>query len=181
MSAPKLFLDLIHADAMPKRDPIMTILVVDADAAVRESVVAILENNGYNVIEAGSGESGLYQFDKHSSEVRLILTGMIMPGMSGIEMVKRILGSAPATRVVFMAAGQDPIPTEIDPRDHTILPKPFTPETLVKTVQECLSDSPTMNTWFAQARIWSRRVDKRMPVRTLRGLGSDRGTGSSSA
>src|SRR6267154_87028 len=88
---------------MPMPDIAETILVVDDDEQVRHLAANILQKHGYSVIEAGSGSDGLERFSKHHNEVDLVLSDVMMPEMSGTEMVQRILTIKPAMRVLMMS------------------------------------------------------------------------------
>lgn len=65
-----------------------TLLVVDDDTIVRQSVVAYLEDSGFDIIEAEQGQQGLDMFNNHSPD--LVLTDLKMPGMNGLELLAEI-------------------------------------------------------------------------------------------
>lgn len=66
-----------------------TILIVDDDDAVREILAETLEEFGYRVIRAGSGEEALLCLDR-DEEPDMIITDVRMPGMSGLELAERV-------------------------------------------------------------------------------------------
>lgn len=78
--------------------PLKTILIVDDEAVIRDLCMRALK--GYHVIEAGSGETALALFDKGGIDV--ILTDVMMPGMDGIELLKRIKEKEPTIVVIVM-------------------------------------------------------------------------------
>jgi CheY-like chemotaxis protein len=81
-----------------------TILVVDDDPVAVESMVALLEKSGYAVISAMDGPSGLEMARRHRPE--LILLDVLMPGMSGVETCRALLGEPALTDipVIFITA-----------------------------------------------------------------------------
>lgn len=113
-----------------------TILVVDDDSAIRKLTAKMLEKQGYGVIEADSGSQGLERFNQYRSQVNLILSDVVMPQMSGTEMVERILALDPSVLVLFMTgyAADATLPKCVP-----VLPKPFTAEMLDQTVRQRLA------------------------------------------
>src|SRR5262245_55770224 len=126
----------------------VTILVVDDNVNIRRAAARILAGQGYKVIEAASGPEGVVQFEKHLNDVSVIVTDTVMPRMSGVDMVRRIMSSALSVKVVFMANYDDAELCEIDPREYAILQKPFMPEAMIKTVRECLTGNVAMRSIF---------------------------------
>jgi CheY-like chemotaxis protein len=84
-----------------------TILVVDDDAAVRNLSLTLLRRCGFRTLEAFDGESGLSTFLRHQNDVDLVLTDVVMPKVSGPQMVDKILESNPSVKVVFMSGTQN--------------------------------------------------------------------------
>ena len=123
-----------------KNNRLVTILVVESDAAVRQFAATILHDHGYEVIVASSGLAGLETFRKHESDITLIVTGIVMPEITGVEMVRQVLTIAPSIKVVFMMGYSESL-SEIDPREYAILQKPFAAEALLKAVHDCLSSN----------------------------------------
>jgi CheY-like chemotaxis protein len=64
-----------------------TILVVEDDEAVREFIRLVLEDLGYRVIVAQDGQEGLDVYRQHQSEIAMVISDVVMPGMDGIELV----------------------------------------------------------------------------------------------
>src|SRR4051794_20243812 len=83
---------LPHSEAM--REP-QTILVVDDDAIILRFVGITLKRQGYAVHQANSGDEGLQYFTDHGGGIAMVLTDVIMPGMSGPQMIERILAVQP--------------------------------------------------------------------------------------
>ena len=128
------------ASDLGKNNRLVTILVVESDAVVRQFAATILHDHGYEVIVESSGLAGLETFRKHESDITLIVTGIVMPEITGAEMVRQVLTIAPSIKVVFMMGYSESL-SEIDPREYAILQKPFAAESLLKAVHDCLSSN----------------------------------------
>jgi len=129
----------VRDQRLPTQQRPACILVVDDDALVRRFVVASLQSRGFAVLEAGSGQEGLkYFFEKN--DIQLVVSDILMPVMSGPEMVQRILKLEPSVKVMFMT-GTDPDKRllGLSARKYLLLHKPFTIDTLLKSVQQCLT------------------------------------------
>ncbi len=114
------------------------ILLVDDDASVRGLAATILKHHGYNVIEADSGITGVNCFAEHHSIIGLVVSDIMMPHMTGPEMVDKILALDSSVAVMFMtgcAIGSDL------PESVAVLAKPFTPGALLQAVRICLNTS----------------------------------------
>jgi two-component system, cell cycle sensor histidine kinase and response regulator CckA len=121
-----------------------TILLVDDDPLVRRVVAQVLLRFGYDVIEADCGPTGLECFLRHRKRVDLVVSDVLMPRMSGPEMIREIHRVDPSARVVFMTGYlADERTREIirqgAPESAPILAKPFTHERLLATVAQCLA------------------------------------------
>jgi CheY-like chemotaxis protein len=75
-----------------------TVLVVDDDAAVRNLSLTLLRRCGFRTLEAFDGESGLSTFLRHQHDVDLVLTDVVMPKVSGPQMVDKILEFNPSVK-----------------------------------------------------------------------------------
>jgi two-component system, cell cycle sensor histidine kinase and response regulator CckA len=80
-----------------------TILVVDDEALVRDLATAILEENGYTVINACSGEEALSIYTGRGKEIDLVIMDMLMPGMDGRKTYRAIKEINPDVKVVFVS------------------------------------------------------------------------------
>jgi PAS domain S-box-containing protein len=116
-----------------------TVLLVDDEEGVRKLVCAILQANGYSVIEAGNGISALAAYEKNSHKIDLVLTDVVMPQMDGFELAERLAAANPEVKILFMSGYRDsPIGgAEIKP-NRPFLHKPFTPDVLLAKVREIL-------------------------------------------
>jgi PAS domain S-box-containing protein len=117
-----------------------TILLVEDEAVVRRLVAEILETNGYAVLQAGDGPSALELLRRHTGEVDLLLTDVVMPGMSGPDVAGAVAAMRPGTHVLYMSGYTD---SAID--HHGVLEpgiaflqKPFGADDLAAKVREVL-------------------------------------------
>ena len=116
-----------------------TILLTDDQAGVRAPLRRILEESGYRVIEAGGGEEALAVAGRLDGPIHLLLTDIVMPGMSGVELARK-LGESRAMKVLFMSGfSPEAVATEgkLLP-GSSFLSKPFTATALIDRVQETL-------------------------------------------
>ena len=115
------------------------ILVVDDDEMVLRYVSATLKRQGYRVYPANSGQEGLRFFSEHGASLSMILTDVLMPDLSGPQMVERILAVKPAMPIAFMTgtANEARLPRP-QTKTYMLIHKPFTPQKLLATVRDCL-------------------------------------------
>jgi CheY-like chemotaxis protein len=109
------------------------ILVVDDDEMVRHLVSVSLRSAGYSVMEAGSGTEALEVLSR-STEVGMLVTDIRMPGMDGLELVRRARDGNPCIKVLYMTGFTD---QPVEP-GATVLQKPFEPEVLRRHVARSL-------------------------------------------
>jgi CheY-like chemotaxis protein len=111
-----------------------TILVVEDEASVRTYCCAVLRRSGYRVLEAPGPVEALDTIQSAENAVKLILTDITMPVMSGKEMVKRIdRVQLPDLRVLYMSGYSENIQAGLD-----LLEKPFTSADLLKRVRAAM-------------------------------------------
>jgi len=117
-----------------------TVLLVEDEESVRQLVRETLSSRGYNVVEAENGEAGLAAAEKHTGVIHLVITDVVMPGMSGREMVKQLSHSRQGTKVLYLSGyTEDSIISEGAIESGTaFLQKPFTLQNLSKKVREVL-------------------------------------------
>jgi len=116
-----------------------TVLVVDDDISVRESLKSALEDFGYRIILAGDGEEGLALFRENVDVVNIVLLDMIMPKMPGRELLREMLKIDPDVRVII-SSGHDKNHFE-DPiikSAKNYLKKPFEIMALEKAIRQVL-------------------------------------------
>src|SRR5687768_13953235 len=110
-----------------------TILVVEDEAAVRRLTCRILKREGYTVLEAPDGRHAIVTWDAHPGEIDLLLTDVVMPGMSGKELAER-LGIEP----VFMSGYTDDMMLRHGVEGLRLVQKPFDAQTLLGAVRSAL-------------------------------------------
>ncbi len=120
------------------------ILLVEDDEAVRLLARKILTGKGYAMSQASSGEGGLAELGRCDGAVDLLITDMVMTGMSGAQMVTLARKILPRLKVLFMSGYLDrgALPAELEsPSGVYFLQKPFTPETISRKVREVLDSA----------------------------------------
>ncbi len=113
-------------------------LVVEDDADVREVLRGQLVDLGFSVVEAASGDEGAYLVDQIDG-LRLVISDVVMPGMGGIELARRIQADHPDIRVILVSGFS--FDTSVDTADLVILRKPWDKAALVgaigRTTEAC--------------------------------------------
>lgn len=141
---PRAVQDVPHPEAGggPERAGIgsETLLVVEDEHGVRRLLAHILTRQGYKVLEAANGEEALELFCKHSGEINLVLTDMVMPQMTGRELGERLLEIRPALKIVYMSGYTDDVlmRTGTLSANMPFLQKPLRPEVLAAKIRETL-------------------------------------------
>ena len=112
-----------------------TILVVDDEEGVRQLCAAVLQSNGYDAIEASSGNGALAAFEKNGHKIDLVLTDVVMAQINGFELGRQLRERKPAVKVLYMSGYPE---HARDPAATAFLHKPFTPDALLGKVREVL-------------------------------------------
>ncbi|MFL6111759.1 MAG: response regulator, partial [Catenulispora sp.] len=131
------------AQAEPAPGGGRSVLVVEDDEDVRDLVVLMLSRSGYQVTEAPSPDKALVLLDVAKSEVDLLLSDIVMPGMSGIELAESVRAIRPGTPVLLMSgytAGTLPDDASLPP-GVSLIRKPFTRAALLGAVEQALAGS----------------------------------------
>ena len=116
-----------------------TILLVDDEEGVRKLCCAVLETNGYNVLEADNAQSALAAYDKNAHKVDLLLTDVVMRQMNGFELGSALSERTPWLKILYMSGYRDQAGgTEPGQAPVTFLNKPFTPDALLAKVRQVL-------------------------------------------
>jgi signal transduction histidine kinase/DNA-binding response OmpR family regulator len=119
-----------------------TILIVEDDHAVMRATVATLKNGGYTVLTAANGDEACRLVQRHSGDIDLVLSDVVMPQLGGPELAEFLATARPDTPIIFMTGYSDyPIVTENG--DNRIakrraIMKPFRPNELLSIVREVL-------------------------------------------
>jgi two-component system cell cycle sensor histidine kinase/response regulator CckA len=117
-----------------------TILLVEDEPAVRELTRMVLSGRGYSVIEALNPQEAERLAGSYGAEIHLLLTDVVMPGMSGRELAKRLTARHPHLRVLYMSGYTYNVIAEGGTLEEGVsfLQKPFTPQVLSQKVRETL-------------------------------------------
>jgi PAS domain S-box-containing protein len=126
---------------LPRGDGV-GVLLVDDEAAIRSVATTILEERGYRVRTAAEGAAALRVLAQHRSEIAVVVTDMLMPGMDGTALLRELHRIDPSLRVVGMTGvGEAPGATD-SPAVSALIMKPFTVRTLVCTLHDVLQPPP---------------------------------------
>jgi PAS domain S-box-containing protein len=120
-----------------------TILLVEDEDAVLVLVQKILTQEGYRVLAARNGKEALRLCGQHHGAIHLLLTDVVMPGMSGRETAARLSLLQPHMKVVYMSgyADDELMRQGVLDQGASFLPKPFTPDVLIGKVREALDSA----------------------------------------
>jgi two-component system cell cycle sensor histidine kinase/response regulator CckA len=121
----------------PERNTLETILVVEDHPVVREAVCDILERAGFCVLSAGSGAQAIEVDSFTEGTIHLLLSDVMMPGMSGPVLAQLLKQHRPEMRVMLMSGYPDGDMLLLNHGWHFI-EKPFLPSDLVKRANELL-------------------------------------------
>ncbi|HLX95298.1 MAG TPA: PAS domain S-box protein [Verrucomicrobiae bacterium] len=116
------------------------ILIVDDEEAILAIMRSTLENYGYQVLTAGSGLEAIARFTQNSDAVHLIITDLAMPFMDGHAAILALRKIRPDVKII-VASGSEREVEDLQKQVQTdaFIPKPFTNESLLKTVHEILA------------------------------------------
>ena len=116
------------------------VLLVEDEDAVRRLAQLGLKNSGYTVLEARDGAEALELAAGHPGRIDLLITDVVMPGMSGPLMAEQLRAARPNLKVLFLSGYTDPAVLRhgILHDEMPFLQKPFTPFSLASRVREVL-------------------------------------------
>jgi CheY-like chemotaxis protein len=114
-----------------------TVLVVDDEEPLRLYVTRIMEDEGYRTLSAGDGAEALRLLDESEDLVQLVVTDIIMPNMSGLELAAHLARRAHAPPVLFMSGNY--LETHLT---GPLLTKPFLPQDLSRMVRRLMAFQP---------------------------------------
>jgi PAS domain S-box-containing protein len=133
----------VAAAAPPVSSGTETVLVVEDEPRVRRLAVLGLRARGYTVLEAADGAEAMRVARRVGDTIDLVVSDLMMPGMSGLALVGELSSIVPRARALLMSGHADP--GFLDSRPdllHAFLPKPYTPERLARKVREVLDAQP---------------------------------------
>jgi CheY-like chemotaxis protein len=117
-----------------------TILVVEDEARVRKLIVDVLTGRGYTVLEATRGQEAVRIAKGHKGEIDLAVVDVVMPEMSGPDLIRQIAPRRPHMRVLYISGYTEEaiVHHGIPESGIAFLQKPFVPDTLARMVREVL-------------------------------------------
>ncbi|MCH7871236.1 MAG: PAS domain S-box protein [Planctomycetes bacterium] len=117
-----------------------TVLVIDDEEDIREVVDSILSGRGMKVLTAENGVRGIELFSRHADEIDLVLLDMMMPGMSGAEVMHEILQIRPDAKIVLSSgfAEKEALDRLSESRPAAFVQKPYSVEGLLSTIGAAL-------------------------------------------
>jgi two-component system cell cycle sensor histidine kinase/response regulator CckA len=120
-----------------------TILLAEDEQDVREVAREFLESGGYTVIEACNGADALRLATEHKAAIDLLVSDMVMPGMTGKELARRLKQQHSGLGVVYMSGYSEQTAAETAETDGNmlLLTKPFSRGSILRTVREALNAS----------------------------------------
>lgn len=122
-----------------------TILLVEDEEMIRNLITDYLEKSGYTVFQASSGKEALTLFTEHKDHIHLIVTDVIMPEMSGSELIDQIQTFAPHTKVLFISGytGDRLVRHGVIEKGINFMAKPFTPLKFLQKIRTILDTETT--------------------------------------
>jgi len=113
---------------------VIRVLIVDDEAAIRVLLCHALQRNGFTPIEAANGSEALSVASQSASAIEVLVSDVVMPGMSGPELARSLLAAQPGIKVILMSGYTD-LPPTLEP-DWEFLQKPFSPATLCDKLEK---------------------------------------------
>jgi CheY-like chemotaxis protein len=115
-------------------------LVVEDEKEVRKLAVRISEKQGYKILEASQGDEALFISKKYKDPIHLLVTDVVMPGMSGHDLSERLISLRPEIKILYMSGHTHRaiLHNGVLEPGVNLLQKPFTPEALARKVREVL-------------------------------------------
>ena len=120
-----------------------TVLLVEDNSAVRESMRRILTQDGYFVIEAANASEALVACRNHPGDIDLLISDIVLPGMGGHQVAQRVRKLRPGVRVLFTSGYNREAIAKADRAKVLFFRKPFTGDALLKRVREVLNGPDT--------------------------------------
>lgn len=115
---------------------------VDDDPAVRTATSRLLKRAGYRLLVYGDPMEALEALEGAPEIPRLLVTDMVMPGMNGAELARRLMDKYPQLAVLYISGYSGESLSSMDPQRERFLSKPFGYRGLIGAVQELLGQAP---------------------------------------
>jgi PAS domain S-box-containing protein len=117
-----------------------TILLVEDEPLVRRVAEDILSRRGHRLLVAPTGEDAIALAAEHAGPIDVLVTDIVMPGMSGLELAEHLTRAQPGLRVIYMSGYADEGALRLASANPAgFLSKPFSPEALASRVDEALA------------------------------------------
>ena len=118
-----------------------TVLLVEDEPALRSIYVRLLQSQGYNVLDAESGEAAERLIAQHGSGIDVLITDMILGNMNGLELSRRMLAVSPGTKVLYISGHMpdEAMRAAVSQPGAAFIQKPFAPEALQQKLRELLA------------------------------------------
>jgi two-component system, cell cycle sensor histidine kinase and response regulator CckA len=144
----KIYLPRVDEEAQHAREEaprsllrgVETVLLVEDEASLREILREVLDANGYTVLVGRDGADALQLAVAHAGPIQLMVTDVIMPGVTGPKIAELLAPTRPEMKVLFISGYSDESVTRhglVGP-GRAFLSKPFGPELLLRRVRESL-------------------------------------------
>jgi two-component system cell cycle sensor histidine kinase/response regulator CckA len=142
-----IYLPRVDAGVKPEQEPepvpasfrgTETVLVVDDQEQLLKLAGSVLRSYGYEVLEAANPGEALLQCERYAGAIHLLLTDVVMPGMTGPELAGRLRPLRTAMEVLFMSGYSEHAIADRMELADSYLPKPFSPEALASKVRSVL-------------------------------------------
>ena len=118
---------------------VVSVLVVDDEAAVRRFACRVLERAGYGALEAIDGVEALELIQGQTVAVAIVVSDIVMPRMNGVELMQALSVSLPKLPVILMSAYAMAALAELGiATPCSVLPKPFSGDRLLAEVNRCI-------------------------------------------
>jgi len=126
--------------AVPKGSE--TLLLVEDEANVSSVLAELLTEQGYQVLIACDGEEALTLFRQHADRIQLVISDIHMPGINGYEFARRLKALSPKTKIILISGNAEDRASKDrdDSLISALLPKPFSSQTLTRTIRAVLAE-----------------------------------------
>ncbi len=139
VSAPGKARDTTEEAPAPGKSP--TVLLVEDEDSLRRVAQEFLTLTGYTVLPAATGAEALRLAGQHREPIHLLVTDMVMPGMSGRELANQLIRLRPDVKILYISGYtyEEVLPSDKTAPEGTFLQKPFALDALAQKMQDLLA------------------------------------------